>query len=734
MGTSIIDLQRGILLDTIRHISGNDWKVLVFDERSRRLVNNVTKEDDILNCNIINIEQLEDRRTTQGSTDAIYLLSPLPHIVEALKADLNRRRYRKAFLVWTSPLSRNLKDELFRSESRQQLIADSRSLDIEFFPRESHLITFREPWSFFALFHPACDSLVKAHLDALTSKIVSVCVSLGEYPVVKYYRPRNPRHEASVLCSHLASFVQGALDSYAAAHSNSFPPPSSRPRSMLFITDRSMDLMSPVVHELTYQAMAMDLLPIRDDDEKVTYRNTIRRGEPDQEEKDIELNDADKLWVAHRHMHMKDLLVQLSEEFKKFQAKNPQFADNEGRPVNVNTIKDMLAGLPEFQEGKEAFSLHIDMAEKCAKLFQDRKLLDLTSVEQSLATGLDEDNKKPKNLADQLVRLLDDDSIVHEDRLRLLIMYIVYRNGVLGGDIEKLRNHGQLSPMDGEIIYNLDMLGARVQRQLKDETPSLQPLFPPRLVDTSGMEISLSRFEPVMRYMLEEACAGTLDPTLFSPVKPHLDTANSQMNMSQTSLRNAGKPTWAQTRAQSNKPRQRIIVFMAGGATYAEARACYEVSHVMGKEVFLATSHMITPKTYLRQVGLLSSGRKQLELPMDRAPPKLPAWMSDAPPQTQQLEPSRPQQPSNGRPPDNVRPPTDAMRDMNLRASPRPQPQNGGPPRDVRAPSPQPGRSPARPAVQHPVSTFRPPEEDDRSGRLRKEKKDKKHLGLFKKH
>lgn len=725
MGTSILDIQRGIILDTIRATTGDDWKILVFDERSRNLVNNVAKEDDILNANIINIEQLEDRRQTQPDTDAIYLLSPLPHVVEALKADLARRRYRRAFLIWTSRLPRQLHEELFRSETRRQLIADSKSVDVDFYPRESHLITFREPWSFYALFHPACDSMVKAHLDAMTAKIVSICVSLGEYPIVKYYRPRNPRHEAAVLCSHLASFVQGALDQYASANRDRFPPPSSRPRGVLFMTDRSMDLMSPLVHELTYQAMAMDLLPIQDNGEQVTYRNTIRRGQADEEEKDVELNDQDKLWVVHRHMHMKDLLVQLSEAFKKFQAKNPQFADNEGAPVSVNTIKDMLAGLPEFQEGKEAFSLHIDMAEKCARLFQERKLLDLTSVEQSLATGMDEDNKRPKNLADQLVRLLDDDSIAHEDRLRLLIMYIVYRNGVLGGDIEKLRCHGQLSPMDGEIIYNLDILGARVQRRLKDESPPLQAIFPPTMVDTTGLqEISLSRFEPTIRYMLEEQCQGTLDATLFPPVKPHLDNTNSQSSIAQTSLRSAGKPTWAQNRSQPGKPKQRIIVFMAGGATYAESRACYEVSYSMGKEVFLATSHMTTPKTFLRQTGLLSAGRKQLELPMDRAPPQLPSWMSDAPPQKQQDGlPSKPNQSSNGRPPES-KPPTDAMRNMNL--SP---PQNGS--RPSSAPRP---KSPAKTATSHPVSTFKPPEEEGKSGKLKKEKKDKKHFGMFKKH
>ncbi len=34
--------------------------------------------------------------------DAVYLLSPEPHIVDCLMADIECRRYRRVFLVWTS--------------------------------------------------------------------------------------------------------------------------------------------------------------------------------------------------------------------------------------------------------------------------------------------------------------------------------------------------------------------------------------------------------------------------------------------------------------------------------------------------------------------------------------------------------------------------------------------------------------------------------------------------------
>ena len=247
-----------------------------------------------------------------------------------------------------------------------------------------------------------------------------------------------------------------------------------------------------------------------------------------------------------------------------------------------------------------------------------------------MATGLDEDYKRPKNLTEQIVRLLDDDEVNLTDRLRLIIEYVLYRDGIFRSDMEKLLAHARLPPQDGEILQNLEMLGARVFRPLKDSKPTLQSLFPHKSPAAQATDdLSLSRFEPAIKSLLEEQVRGTLDQNLFPYTKPFLDATEglmNQVNVSQASLRIA-KPTWARTRPSALEPRQRLIIFMAGGATYSESRVCYEVSDSSEKDVYLTSSHMLHPGLFLRQLGELSVDRRRLDLPADRPRPKPPACL-----------------------------------------------------------------------------------------------------------
>lgn len=48
------------------------------------------------------IEQIDHRRPTNRDVDAIYFLTPQPHIVDSVMADFAKHKYRTSFLIWTS--------------------------------------------------------------------------------------------------------------------------------------------------------------------------------------------------------------------------------------------------------------------------------------------------------------------------------------------------------------------------------------------------------------------------------------------------------------------------------------------------------------------------------------------------------------------------------------------------------------------------------------------------------
>ena len=302
----------------------------------------------------------------------------------------------------------------------------------------------------------------------------------------------------------------------------------------------------------------------------------------------------------------------------------------------------MLAGLPQFQEGKDLYSLHLGMAQECMNIFQSCNLPDIAMAEQSMATGVDEDGKKPRNLTDQVVRLLDEDAVTTVDRLRLIMQYILHRDSIFPQDLEKLLAHAQLPNQEGEMMINLELLGAKVTRQIKDPRPPSKPLFPPKPPPSSKQQQddqSISRYEPMLKEMIEQQIKGTLDQDIFPYTKPQLDAneaIENQMQMSQASLRSA-KPTWARQGRSAGAPRQRVMVFVAGGATYSESRVGYELSQQYNKDVYLATSHMLTPRLFLKQLSDLSIDRRKLDLPGDRAPRRAPAHIMNQP--RQQPEP-----------------------------------------------------------------------------------------------
>lgn len=54
--------------------------------------------------------------------------------------------------------------------AREQ-IRSFRTVHLDYHPRESHLVTFKDPYSFPILYHPACNPLVERHMLEIAEKV-----------------------------------------------------------------------------------------------------------------------------------------------------------------------------------------------------------------------------------------------------------------------------------------------------------------------------------------------------------------------------------------------------------------------------------------------------------------------------------------------------------------------------------------------------------------------------------
>lgn len=83
-------------------------------------------------------------------------------------------------------------------------------------------------------------------------------------------------------------------------------------------------------------------------------------------------------------------------------------------------------------------------------------------VEQDLATGTDANGEKIFDLLRIIVPNLLTDSVSSLDKVRIIALYVMIKNGISKENFFKLLNHAQIEHNEREMIMNLSCLGANV--------------------------------------------------------------------------------------------------------------------------------------------------------------------------------------------------------------------------------------------------------------------------------
>ncbi|CEH18084.1 sec1-like protein [Ceraceosorus bombacis] len=700
---SLIATSRERYLNTIRSVQPSTrWKILVVDNFVRQHLNSLLKLDTILRENVTLVENLENgNREAQPNYEAAYFVTPTSSNIERIIRDLTpdhatgSTRYSAGHVFFVDALSDTLLQRLTSSPAEPRL-RQVIELYNNFWALESQVFSLKTPESFFTIFQPpggawgvdSAEALkgIEEELQFSVQTLLNVCVSLNEFPLIRYYNPSHPplgplanqqgessgtipapaptsayassmrmarlraggdssaagRPGAASGPDHftrkLALRLQEAIDDYVA--DNQPKPDSTRPRGVLFITDRTMDTVSPFLHEFSYQAMVADLLPLEEDGTVYSYKFLNAVGQ--KEDRRARLSDEESVWRAIRHLHIAEAIDRLTKDFTQ----HAGTAAAHQNSSSLHDMRDMLATLPEMQETKEALSLHLTMAQECMNIFERSRLPQQAMVEQNCATRTTPDGAKPRTLVEDMVPLLDDREISNADKVRIIALYIMYSEGVPDEDRKRLFQHARLGLHEMDAVDNLVHLGARVLKDPQNSGWDAWFKKGKRRQAPGENEYELSRYQPLVKLMLEDHFAGRLDQTTYPYVKdapPDFASASSLSAASTgglgslrdaasaisrgaspaltgnaaaprgppTSLRSA-KPTWAQkgrggghSGGSSNHAeraditRQRVLVFVAGGMTYSEVRSAYQVSDRLAKDVYIGSSHIFTPASFL---------------------------------------------------------------------------------------------------------------------------------------
>ncbi|OAG29327.1 hypothetical protein NEDG_01400 [Nematocida displodere] len=353
-----------------------EWSVLVVDDVGQDIVAPLFRINELMEMGVVFCTRVDDDRDKIEEARAIYIVEETKENANIIKEDLLEQKYKEVEVIFTGMLSRELFEDLAVAVGRGgECKRVKKVMDgmIRLSVLHSSLYTLNIK-----------DSFMK---KGITSTLVSGLVSLlrgMDAPVLhidkKYLE----------LAEEVAKQVQKIGDRGR----------KGRKREAVLIVGREIDLITPIEHGWTYNALISDVLEY--DLNKVTIPEGMARMEQvigvdsTPEKKVFDLNRFDRFWDKNQNEYFQEVAERVEQELADYKADLAQRSIDSSSSKEV--ISSALSKVPELAQKNKVIHTHMTI---CLTLVEEIKKAKLDEV-----FGLENDTSRVSDIKDELEDLL----------------------------------------------------------------------------------------------------------------------------------------------------------------------------------------------------------------------------------------------------------------------------------------------------------------------------------------
>mmetsp|Transcript_4591 Transcript_4591/g.16039 ORF Transcript_4591/g.16039 Transcript_4591/m.16039 type:complete len:649 (+) Transcript_4591:162-2108(+) len=607
-----------------------DWGVLVVDPITVKVLSSACTVSDLVEHGFSLVEDLWKNREPQPEAEAVYFISPTEDSIDKLVSDFTSEQplYLKAHVYFSSAPSSKILTTLREHAKFVNRLVALKELNLEFLILGDHAFTTDSSRALRLVAESIDDrgvAQMSQELTVIAKRLTTFFLCMKMKPRLRFHRCASDaikqKSSRRSLSEELASLVYEQLDNYS-QQGLEFP---TNQACDLLIVDRSFDLVAPLIHEWTYESLCYDLIPMQG----CVYKYCITNNRNEQEEKEVLLDEKDKLWVELRYLHIAEALLHISQRTEEFRAKNQASTLREDKDTprlgnsssGTQHIRRLVQSLPQYREQLSNIATHATLAEDLNSEIKSRSLNIVGKLEQDIVHG--------KASSKELLKLFETHSLHRIDKLRLLLCYCATQGEKFDPSTRlKWMRLAGLSADDMSAISSLEFLQQKGETDSSKSWPLTfskrrgQAFVRKERTSLTGESWELSGFEPRIHSVVKDLICNELPldvfPSFSENVRGEEGIQDSRRNATSGSVRST-TGHWAKRQTnksmlstptelkdafseQTRKPKRTLVIFVIGGMSHSETRVAHEACVTLEHDVILGSTSLDTPAEFIENL------------------------------------------------------------------------------------------------------------------------------------